>query len=373
MNSSFFKGLQSLASTPERSQEEDFFTEVIAGFFRSKPSLVLQWLQACDVPVTESEAIFIDTQVEYGKQEDTLHPRRPDMRIQVVEKSGGRHVVLVESKLGSTEGHMQLRDYARILSSRCMDASSRTVLYVTRNFDPKEEQKGEILRGLRGSPVGFQQARWHELYQLIRQNTRQATPDYFGGQVQQFMEELGMATTNQFQPEDILALKSLSGAMSLVKEVLHSEVEVEFRDVLGIEGGKRPPSDQLVKKQRYTLRHYATHLHVMLGFFVDRGGSYPTLGLILEVYPGSTDEPGLFSELHRIRQESVWDSKDLDSEAGWSGIVKEKNLRHFMPENDQVKAMKDYCLGLMSELRKIRDEHPDWFGVTADTPDEEVD
>ena len=75
-------------------------------------------------------------------------------------------VVFVESKIGSREGQDQLMHHAVQLSA-VPNVRHRRLVYITRDYDPKNED--EIVGGLRGSdaPVGLVSLRWDGFYRTL--------------------------------------------------------------------------------------------------------------------------------------------------------------------------------------------------------------
>lgn len=78
----------------------------------------------------------------------------PDVELRIRTPIYGMQLIFVESKLGSAEGADQLWRYADHLRN-AEGAERKTLVYVTRDYDPKEE--AEVLRSVEG--VGFVQSR----------------------------------------------------------------------------------------------------------------------------------------------------------------------------------------------------------------------
>jgi hypothetical protein len=162
---------------------EDFFTEIFAHLLSTYSDLCLAWLNESGVlPLNEKYShIHVTTQRPFGALEGHSYSSRPDVVIELSESFStevvdGQHsdeapvpptdVVFIESKVGSREGQDQLRRYAEHLSA-LPNVRHRRLVYITRDYDPKDED--EIVGGPRVSdaPVGFVPLRWHGFYRTL--------------------------------------------------------------------------------------------------------------------------------------------------------------------------------------------------------------
>lgn len=236
---SLFSRLLGLHTSPR--PVEDFFTEVVAGLFVVAPELCAAWLENLGLvePLRVRERrVLVGTQQRFGPLPDHATGSRPDLVVEV-SSDAGRDVVYLESKIDSGEGEQQLRRYADLLS-KVEGARSRTLVYVTRDYDPKDE--AQILRvsenagdgsGSRGgtttAPVRFLQIRWGDFYRFLRwaATDRGSASGEDGwvldpglralvGEVTSFMEEQGMAQRNVFTAEDLTAMSRLQHTVGQV-------------------------------------------------------------------------------------------------------------------------------------------------------------
>lgn len=118
---------------------EDFFTEIVVRLFELRPDICLGWL----------EEVGAISNREDGEVRRTIqiHPQKPfgrdriDIFMEVIStsRSGDAEpfieIIAIESKLGAREGEGQLPKYATHLKE--MSGNRKTLLYVTRNYDPK--------------------------------------------------------------------------------------------------------------------------------------------------------------------------------------------------------------------------------------------
>ena len=212
---------------------EDLFTEAVARLFERRPELCLSWLNDLDLitPVSEEDrrCIRVTTQKPFVALEEHGSGSRPDLIVEVFqaakdsELESSSEVVMIESKIGSWEGEDQLQRYAGHLSN--MPGASRTLLYVTRAYDPKD--KNEILSGI--DDVCFEQLRWHDFYRFLQTVERDALLE----EVMAFMEEQGMARSYRFSTADLIALSRVPRAFEIFDETLGGEVKTALESLAG--------------------------------------------------------------------------------------------------------------------------------------------
>jgi hypothetical protein len=162
---------------PESVPLEDLFTEAIARLFETRPDVCLAWLKEIGAlsPDCSPETLRVRSQRSFVSLDHHGTASRPDLLIEAYplpegggEEASAPDVVMIESKIGSKEGAEQLRRYAEHLG--VMSGAGKTLLYVTRAYDPKDE--AEICRGL--DSVGFVQLRWHDLYRFLQKTEKDA-------------------------------------------------------------------------------------------------------------------------------------------------------------------------------------------------------
>ena len=118
----FLGSLFRYRATEGRTPAEDFFTEVLSGVLASDygelAAAFPSWLAGGKF---ERASVVTQKVVDEG---------RLDMEFVARDGGGGRHLVVVENKLGATEGENQLTRYERYLAGE--EAASRTLVYLTR-------------------------------------------------------------------------------------------------------------------------------------------------------------------------------------------------------------------------------------------------
>ncbi|MBD2473240.1 PD-(D/E)XK nuclease family protein [Nostoc sp. FACHB-145] len=108
---------------------EDFFTEIVAYFFTINQDLLITWLKHNLIISDDSYySITITTQKEHqGLESHTAHSRFDIL----IELSNGVNtdVIVIESKIGSTDGNNALKRYVEILSS-LPNVNQRILIYM---------------------------------------------------------------------------------------------------------------------------------------------------------------------------------------------------------------------------------------------------
>ena len=131
---------------------ENLFTEVVAWLFERRPDLCIDWLRENRSDALEHAAggeeprVGVRTQKWIGELEHHRSASLLDLLIEArwtaSESSDSEisNAVLVESKIGSREGERQLRRLAEHLE-QMEGYAKKTLLYITRGYDPKEEAR----------------------------------------------------------------------------------------------------------------------------------------------------------------------------------------------------------------------------------------
>ena len=280
---------------PESVPLEDLFTEAVARLFERRPDLCIAWLKGTGLLPPAAAGMADEGYVRVSSRPDLLiEVHRPSPE-DPAEREAVADVVLMESKIGSGEGHEQLRRYAEHLDGMA-GFRGKTLLYVTRAYDPKDP--GEILAGLAGD-VGFKQLRWHDFYHFLQ---RMADKDALAKEVMDFMEEQGMARTYRLSTADLMALSGLPRAFEIFDETLGGEVRAELESFAGRKIRREAHS---LWEVRVHLRYQARallHEHDLLcdaGYQLGKVGdsahasilrlradSYPVIFVFLEARPG---------------------------------------------------------------------------------------
>lgn len=359
----FLGGLLRLHSSPVPA--EDFFTEVLAGLFRYHPDLCLRWLEDLGAlsDASRSELVGLSTQKRLSAPENHETGSRPDLEIVLRTGDGKKQVVFAESKLGAAEGEDQLWRYADHLWSMG-DAEFRTLIYVTRDYDPKEE--GKVLRGIEN--VRFVQTRWSVFYQNLRGyrrhlNDRNLSSE-LADEVGAYMQENGMSQQSRLSAADVSAMTAVPRVLNFMRETLGGEVSNRLAQVSGKKVAQRSQTLWRVEDQgRYY--HYAFMANDFwcgAGFWLatELPDEYPSLSVIIEVGPRHPEREAII-EAMRSYDKKLGEpgySYNLDDPGAWSGIEWWSDLGSLLGEEDHMAAARKFFMWGLDQAELFRNEYP---------------
>ncbi|MBE8987675.1 PD-(D/E)XK nuclease family protein [Nostoc sp. LEGE 12450] len=353
---------------------EDFFTEIVAYFLSLNKDILIDWLKHHSIISDDNySSIKISTQQEHQALASHTEDSRLDI---VVELSTGlsTDVIFIESKIGAMDGNNALKKYADILSN-LPNVRHRILIYITRDYDPKDEIKKYCLDLL--PKVNFFHLRWYQFYSFLKERAS----DILAQEILIFMRKNGMSTTNQFSSVDLLTMVNFNKTLNLMESTLSEEVQREFKLAFGgvIKGAASMTQWRWGRYIIYT-KFSGDNFWCGLGYFnlnPDSLTEYPYLGICLEVSPGFVERPKIIESMQKVINDkpSIWTPENLTILPAWSAIFYRKSLQEFLSEKDQLSAIKDFFLKSIDELKNI---HPDfsfpWKGVSIETvtePDKE--
>lgn len=349
---------------------EDFFTEIVAYFLSVNNDILLDWLKHHSIISNENySSIKISTQQEHKKLESHTEDSRLDI---VVELSTGlsTDVIFIESKIGSKDGNNALRKYAEILSN-LPNVRHRILIYITRDYDPKEEIKTPAFNF--EPKVNFYQLRWHQFYARLQQHST----DILAQEILIFMRSNRMSHTNQFSSVDLLTMVNFNKTLNLMESTLSEEVQEKFKLAFGgvIKGAAS--RTQWKWDERYIIY---THLSSStwdfwcgLGYFnlnPSNVTDYPYLGILLQVSPSFRERPKIIESMQKVINDkpNIWTPVNLKVLPAWSGIFYRKSLQEFLSQENQLSAIKNSFLESIHELKNIQPEFNfPWNGVSIET------
>ncbi|MEH2201863.1 PD-(D/E)XK nuclease family protein [Nostoc sp.] len=304
---------------------EDFFTEIVAYFLSLNKDILIDWLKHHSIISDDNySSIKISTQQEHKGLESHTEDSRLDI---VVELSTGliTDVIFIESKIGSSEGWQQLKKYADILS-KLPNVRHRILIYITRDYDPKEEIKQYDCDPklaikeycLELSPkINFFQLRWHQFYSFLEKRSF----NILAQEILIFMRNNRMAHNNQLSSIDILTMVNFNKTLNFIEATLTEEVKKEFKKAF--EGVNKSELDSLYQwksKNRYII---GTSLSVKrwafwcgLGYF-DLNPSnltdYPNLGIFLQVSPNFGQRTKIIESMQNVINDksNIWTPANL--------------------------------------------------------------
>ncbi|AFY50994.1 hypothetical protein Nos7524_5271 [Nostoc sp. PCC 7524] len=353
---------------------EDFFTEIIAYFFECNKHLLIAWLQEnLIIDNNNYHSINISTQKEHQGLDSHKQDSRFDMVIELSNQVN-TDVIIIESKIGSKDGDNNLKKYAEILSY-FPNVRRRTLIYITREYDPREDIKNfadDLL-----PMVAFYQLRWYQFYAFLQKNA----DDTLGKEIIIFMRNNAMSHTNQFSPIDLITMMNFNKALESMKATLSEEVEKEFKLAFGNVIGGSASMTQWRWAGRYIIyTHFAPkgNLWCGLGYFnlnSDVFTKYPHIGICLEVSPGFKHRPEIINSMKKVVsvKPETWIPNNLTITPNWSSIHYRKTFQDFLCYQDQFSEIKLFFLECIKEFKKVQELYFDfpWKAVSSEESTEE--
>ena len=353
---------------------EDFFTELVAYLFSMDKEILYAWFKELNLlDISAYLDVYVSTQRKFERLPDHPSDSRPDIVIELVDiKSQSRSIIFVESKIGSTEIPGQLKRYAEILHYKFSGYQHKFLLYITRDFDPKDKKK--IFKNIPETTVQFKQLRWHQFYRFLKPQADTMLVQ----EILTFMGEYRMAHSNQFSSIDVIALANFTKSLNLMEEIMWEEVSLRFKKVLGAIKQKSTAITQIQSHGRYLMSASMPKgkWWCGLGFILKTSEStdYPIVRLLLEVDPSSPLREEIIKAMKGICEQYGWKSYNLDNPKAWSKIVQEKSLQDFLSEEDHVVAIRNFFLKALDELEEIKKQYSNLPWVASpdivDPPDD---
>jgi hypothetical protein len=337
---------------------EDFFTEIVAYFFSINQDLLIAWLkQNLIISDDRYSSITITTQKEHQALESHTADSRFDI---LIELSNGVNtdVIVIESKIGSTDGNNALKRYIEILSS-LQNVNQRILIYVTRAYDPQDKIK--ISASEQTPLVNFHQLRWYDFYSFLAKHGS----DTLAQEILTFMRNNQMADKNQFSSIDLLTMMNFNKTLSLMQATLSEEVEKEFKRAFGRVISGSPSMTQWRHHSRYIIYNFLAHgwnFYCGLGYFSlnsDNVTSYPNIGICLEVSPTFINRARVIKGMKDIvnNKPGIWTPRNLTVTPAWSGIFYRKSLQEFLAYEDQSCHIKKFFLEAIQELKSVQKQY----------------
>ena len=355
--------------TAGRVQTEDVLTEVVAHLFRIDATarddldtaLIVSWLRAIGgYAGLGVQRVSIATQQTYARlparDARGAHTRdsRPDLVIDLTDAQGSSRRVVIESKVGSGEGTDQLRYYAEHLHEQ----GGGTLVYLTRDYDPK--QSDPILR--HAGDVGFRQARWYGVARHIRraQATAALSTHSLYDDTLAFLTSLRMTTPPQFTPTDAVALGRIGQTTRFLDSTLwegdqQSPKPVDhLRDLVGgFSKYGAVPLWRIHENKRYVLRRQLS------------GGEHDSFEIVLGYQFGEDAMPQLLlgvgskqpAHAGGIRSIASSDTSWAPGHAnsGWHGAYLYRDMAALLVGHDHAANIREAFHEMLESLREVID------------------
>ena len=342
---------------PNRVPKEDFFTEVVAHLFEQDHDLLIRWLRDEDVISSNRQYKWsrISTQHSFDALEAHSRASRPDLRIDLwgddPERKNGtaRDVIFVESKIDASEGYNQLRRYADHLAG-LSGVRNRVLLYVTRDFDPKDD-----LPEATQPKVCFKPLRWHGFYQFLEE--QQTTP--LIREILHFMQSQAMDRSNRFTPAKVSAVMNFRQVQRLMDDILSEKAGQRFKKIMKGKDRGADSFKQFESHRRYVRYARFKGMRYYLGFatYEEVDPDYPSLILSLQVNPASSWHDEGREAFRHIKEKFGWELFSWDASDGYPGVRRVESLRNVLQEDDHVDAIDKRFNEWLNELEEIKQAH----------------
>ena len=346
----------------DKFEMEDFHTEIAAQVLRDSSALTFDWLRSIGaLKLQQPRVVSITTQEKFTPLDEDQPGSRIDLVIRLSE-NGVRQIVFIESKIDSTENPGQLPKYAGVITKK-EGFDHNAIIYVTRDF--------EVPR-----PAPVITTRWFQFYKKLQVHVN---GDGLAEQLKLFMQEHKMAIRNQFTAIDSLALSNFLPARALMHETLWSGVHKKFEEILGKVSSDGKCMSQLGKFDRYIMYvdiGQGYDFECLLGYWLPK--TDPTeaawLGVSLNSNPKSRIRGDVVSSFREFSQQNAgWEQINLDDDKDWAAISKGKELTKFLAEPDHLRAVQEYFLALLDEVKLFKSQYAKlpWKTRAADRSEEE--
>ena len=321
------------SSSPERTQRKRFTTEAFCSVLKSDPTLLENFLQ--EFAGIENETSFkIDTEISYSH--DTSR-RRIDV---IIENRS--YLVFLEIKVDSSEGgsgeNGQLAAYANILKNQ----SKKTILLFCTKY--QEIKDPELYK-----PIPFRQFLWRDIYEFLIRNLN-LTQNNLVSEFLKYLEKKNMSKSAQLTLRQLDDMKSFAPVFSYFDECLKL-IQPSFKTKFS----KNKRLNKNLDQKRYGLRQsildsiendmhmyfsWSNVSRVEVIFWIGKANQHweKVRGLVASDEYIKRDLPAR-EDLFIAPEE--WD---------WFCIGYKTELDKFLNENNQPKAIADWCEEKMVKL-----------------------
>lgn len=333
---------------------ENYFTNIVAHLFQCNQDLLLSWVSSLDHQPKLSQDTYTSIQVE---TQPHFGGPRPDMLIRM--RAGSElDVILVESKIESGEHGEQLSGYAQILKDEFPQAHRRTLVYITKYYEPKDSAS---LLGDTAGLVEFFQVRWHDFYHLLKDQAA----DAMIREVISFMEEYGMAQSNQFMSQDVVAMTGLINLYSLMNASLSDDVLQKFGMIAKEKVSPNPELHHEFGHYMLTSKFRNDSIRwLAIGYNLGNSSAAAEVAAVLQVNPESREKMKFLPALQELVDGFHWTVRcwdgdpSIEEEGNWIDITFTKKLEDFLPEADNLNSIKKFFLDRMSEIEQVQNKYP---------------
>ena len=349
----------------DRQPLEDFLTEVVAALFREYPDLLDRWLNSLGIETSEDETTYqVTTQAQYRRLDHHHADSRPDLQIKCVGEDT-QDLILIESKVASSEGYEQLSRYADHLQTS-YGFRGRYLIYITRDREAKTLEdifKPPIFKSSDAPAIKFIETRWRDFHRILSTWPSQT---YLIRQTSEFMERYGMADENYFSPEIIMALRNFAPAMRSLRVVFESEEAARFKAIVGKFGtfdSELTRFRTIEYQNNYWHSGLCNHsLKLFFGMGIEftppNSDGYPKMMLHHSIQHKSKIFPEYQAVMKKAADEFEWDFVIIE---GLTFLEKKQSLATILGKENQIEAARLFFRKELDDLEKIIEKHIDGF------------
>ncbi|GAK55222.1 hypothetical protein U27_02054 [Candidatus Vecturithrix granuli] len=165
-----------------------------------------------------------------------------------------------------------------------------------------------------------------------------------------------MAQSNQFTVTDVLTLSNMQKVVNLLYETMWGDVKIKFKEVVGSVCTPIKSVEFLKDWGRYIMfADMSKDVWCGLGYTMHT--DYPTVMLYIKAKPNVevNQRIKIINAMKEIASRPGWRGENLDSiKEPDVCIIRERSLRDFLSEGDQVSAIQLYFGEILEELSLIK-------------------
>lgn len=343
--SPLFKRIYSLLRQGQIDVFEDYLTEIVAEIFEDTDMLIKFFNEFTKIKLENPSKIRITTQKTFHKLPGHETNSKPDIVIQFIDNEKP-FIAFFENKLYAKEGDNQLKRYVDHLKVYEDNGFDTSLFYVTKYYDPKEEN-------------GIIQLRWYKIYNWLNNNRSQ-----FVNKVTDFMEELKLNETRRFVPHDVHIINEINRVQSMLDECIDGQVEDTLKRLfVGSYTANRNKEVKNIKCYFKTVWIGTDCPDKKASSFLECGfknleQEYPTVTVTFQVYSkySKWDEAieamEWFLESHDDWRKYVYSNRH-------TGISCEVSLLDFLNQDDHITSIQEYFIEKLNELHLIKQQYSD--------------
>jgi hypothetical protein len=332
MTQSIFSKIYTYRERENKHSKENFLIEIFAHCLYHDKKFQSNFLKYLNIQ--SDEEVIIKTQAVYGLG-------RPDIEINIPSQN---LCILIECKIEHFERPNQLEDYKKILESKII--TKRHLVYLTKYYDFRVNHKKKIKLHL---------LKWADIFLIIDEYSLNITKEF-----KSFIKDEDMSESKNFTYTDLTVLKSITGTIRKMDEVLDG-VKEYYESKIGILSKESARSTRM-KDEWYSTSQIFNH-PPNYRFDIDFGFIWwdDEIWLGTRVYiPTSEKYKNTENYLKLFKRVlKSWEIEEFDN---CITIGEYKPLAQFIiEEEEQIPAMLDYLKKCVDKLETLKRSDPKIF------------